>query len=201
MDGPEIRLKKGRRLSGTAVNERGEPVSGAHVSASFTTGQGPRSQPVHQQDCTLTDDRGRFTLLRTNPAGITTLSLTSDRGLMQAVEIDSSAPAKPKLVVTPKGMVTLVGRVINEDGEPVAGAAVHVSQAFNWISETRFGSAPAPLDTVLTDAEGRFQTTEPLPRTRKYRIGVSSPGTLPAGTEFLDYAADDPIFLAFPMSY
>ena len=77
----EIRLQRGAAISGRVIDELGEPVIGARVTAELRSGSPPRYRTVAT---TETDDRGEYRLATLPPAGylvgVTTVATAAIRG-------------------------------------------------------------------------------------------------------------------------
>jgi protocatechuate 3,4-dioxygenase beta subunit len=182
-------------VRGVVLDAAGARAEGARVSAGA--------------EIALTDARGEFTLdVRT--AGTRARLVALKRGLLPAVfepETDArGAPLWPADVVLRLGARAhaLAGRVVDDDGEPVAGAQV-------WLDDpTPFGvGADARLvaENVLrgderfwsferTGADGTFSIDGLL--ARAYRLQVIDPRTLASFESAPVTAADSPVELRLP---
>lgn len=134
-------------ISGQVVDEAGRPVAGAKV--------GTTSNPADPRTAGLEDKRswsgpdGRFALRRL-PAGRVHKVTATREGFAPASRLaDSSAPVRLVLL---QGTVA-AGRVVDEQGSPVAGAELTLSEA-----EQDPAVLASRLDfRAVSDAEGRFQ--------------------------------------------
>ena len=85
----EIRLRRGAAISGRVIDELGEPVIGARVTAELRSGSPPSYRTVAT---TETDDRGEYRLAALPPAGylvgVTTVATAAIRGTQS--ELDPS---------------------------------------------------------------------------------------------------------------
>ena len=130
-----LALAPGETVGGRLVDAAGAPVAGAAVRLSYVTGR----TSVTGQEAVWSDAQGRFAF-----HGLPPIEYPSVR-----VDAPGFAPHEARLgreggtdatIRVPRGG-TIAGRVVNAQGEPVAGTSVR--------SNTNAASA-------LTDAEGRF---------------------------------------------
>ncbi|MFE8599949.1 carboxypeptidase regulatory-like domain-containing protein [Archangium violaceum] len=131
-EGVEVVLGAGSRLSGSVTDEQRMPVEGARVIAVFT---------AHSRFFeTLTDAQGRY-FLGPLPRGEYVLVASHQDTMSRASALRLHPPdvRQSLTLIAPR---TLVGRVLNPEGEPVAGAEVSLGR----MDERR----------VLTDERGHF---------------------------------------------
>ena len=150
-----IRMVPGRVISGTVFDEvTRNPIPFARVYS-------------HQGQLVRTNRDGRFEL-RGVPAGIETLVITGRSSSVRTrvfVDVSERNHAEIDLFLAPGG--TVQGRVLDQNGDPVPGAAVSRSSGSMILS--------AAL-TETTDDEGRF-TFDGFPlKTLMYPLQVSVPG-------------------------
>jgi hypothetical protein len=121
---------------GTVVDERGEPVAGARVVATYRMGLEGKGGYGYI-DAVKTDDTGRFSINReramsgASPKGLgdddrIRLDVTHKDFLFQSLEgVRHFSPEQARNIkVTLLAGRTLRGRVVDSDGKPVAGARV-----------------------------------------------------------------------------
>lgn len=139
-------LESAATLSGQVVDEAGKPVAGARV----TTLPNPADQlsAVMEERESQSGPDGRFVLPKV-PAGRLHLVEAVLEGFAPARQLaDSTAPVRLTLR---RGMVA-VGRVVSEEGLPVAGAQVRLTPDGAGQVPTR----PKPF-LATSDADGRFR--------------------------------------------
>ena len=178
-------LAEPRRLTGQAVNTKGEPVSGALVYPSAyrpsllgKAGHEIHIDPALKEFASRTDASGRF-LLEQIPsdwqADPPYLSITHPSYVDLRVGANSDNPAFERksdgyrVVLTPGGKIR--GRVFDPaSNRPAAGFRIHSISRF-WRS-------------VMTDAEGRYEFTNMAPG--EYWLGPYVPSRMDAGSGFLE---------------
>ncbi len=142
----DIVVPRGACVAGRVTDEEtGEPIPGALVSTLR-----------RDQEPVITDDQGRFALWG--------VERSSFRFQQLGVRADGYAPLGRQLTraaftagvfdVKLKRGVTIRGRVLGPDGEPVVGARVSTASSLlgPWAESARHRYPPA-----LTDADGRFE--------------------------------------------
>jgi hypothetical protein len=110
---------------------------------------------------------------------VVTLPLRSPTTLGAGFELTIRKGKRRRVVLRPAARIgfgdriDLAGRLVRGDGRPVAGAAIQVLSAT--------GSAPEQLvETLATDADGRFRSSAIGTNTRRLRLAYAgSPVTLP----------------------
>ncbi len=141
-------LRRGLAVAGRVVDRQGHPVRGAKVSLGHAwAGQ---DQPIVQ-----TDQDGRFRLEHL-PAGETTLTAQAKGHGPDVIKVDVrlGLPAAELKLGVPR---TIMGRVVDPQGKPVAGARVSSDgwrgfRTLDWSTDTgsdgRFRWDDAPRDSV-----------------------------------------------------
>jgi protocatechuate 3,4-dioxygenase beta subunit len=187
----EIRLRRGAAISGRVVDEIGEPVIGARVSAGVVSGP-PRK--ITTAATTDTDDRGEYRLASLPSGTFAVAAVTAgtrpeaedvrlepgdDRSGMDLVVPTSRSANQPFSVVIPAGVSPLNrapgpaaratgrvrGRIVSSDGTAVPYAQVVLT------------SLHLEPRVVNADGTGRFEFLE-LPG-GTFRLGASKPGFFP----------------------
>jgi hypothetical protein len=193
---PSIEVRRGRSVRGRVVDADGKPAAGAMVQASWQAFErwlesyvdGPKSLT------TRSDDQGEFSFTQIdpvdNPNAGDRLRFWAASGEM-ATETLASPPADKdapvELRLSPNGMVSLSGRVVDAAGHPISGAKVQV-----WTQwRTEYGSVlvQMPLAVsldgdILSDPAGQFRTPRVMSSKGEYSMLVSCDGYLPAGSEW-----------------
>lgn len=130
-------------LEGAVLDLDGRPVEGAHVALEFASGK--------------TDSEGRFALRLKGPGKRGVLMALKPGSLPARLEsatesnLDPEAWPQPLVLRLGGAPLSIEGRVVDVDGEPVPGARV-------WTSDlTHFGAVQAPefgaMTTVAADVE------------------------------------------------
>jgi len=131
----EIACLRGARIDGVVRDAAsGAPVSGARVRLD-----------ARLESRAVTGGDGGFTLRGWDGESC---GIVVESDVHAAVEVD----AAPRVEVALDPALTVVGRVVDEDGNAIAGAAVAVRRSrTGW---DRFGPSPP---SAATDSEGRFE--------------------------------------------
>ena len=141
-------MTTGVSLEGRVVGPDGEPVQGAHVAMSEAAFVYTSNNPFR----VATDASGHFRFAHLKPweegsgRSLDSLSIQAP-GLASQVRRVEIVPDVAPLEIALKAAVPLSGRVVDKEGNPLAGAAVSVgsydrARPFQWRG--------------ITDAEGRF---------------------------------------------
>ncbi len=124
-----IELIAGADASGRVVDEEGNPIEGVEVWTAVTNAS---MEPVE------TDDQGRYTFKGLEPFRKYTMQAgfkrQADHPIYRNgwVEISVDKPGEikaPDIVLRARKGITISGRVVNESGEPIAGAEVIAGKA------------------------------------------------------------------------
>lgn len=176
-----IQLQHGYTVTGTLVDENGQPVNGGVAIESWAVAE----LALPFQRAARTDAGGRF-ILRGLPAGAAMLVLgVSGRGVMRR-EVDLvQEDTALGTVVVPAGH-TLRLRVVAEDGIPVAGAFVSgglVPVRTDALGLAAVRGLPAGEGTVLkVTASGFLPAEQPIPRSEAEEVTVTlRPGVVVRG--------------------
>ncbi|HEX8833500.1 MAG TPA: carboxypeptidase regulatory-like domain-containing protein, partial [Abditibacteriaceae bacterium] len=134
---------------GRAVDEQGQPATGAKILA---------RQKWEQLPGVVGKD-GTFSIAGLEPGEVSFAAL----GEWIVVKPEKvTVPAKEPVVVTLRRspIVPLVGRVVDEEGAPVAGAEVAVGE---MVPTGNGGGSSGGATTVLTDGQGQWKWTPSRP--------------------------------------
>ncbi|MFI5459602.1 MAG: hypothetical protein ACHRXM_29610 [Isosphaerales bacterium] len=175
---PPVEVPRGVEVTGSVVNERGEPVAGAQIEADWEFRKAMLDSIVVR-----TDQSGRFALCGVDP--IAELRLSAWDGFAStAADVTIRAEAartKPVvLTIDPKNTVPVGGRVIDPAGNPVAGASIqlwHRVRARDGremvIEPIMFGDR---FRSIRTDSRGRYRAPRRLPLGGEYDARAVAPG-------------------------
>lgn len=160
LDLEDVRLAPEASIRGTVVDDRGAPIANVGVElrgANADRGRWNDGERAEVSDTYLdvrerrTDDRGRFTFDELAP-GEYTLAYSSDQGRFVEGETLHVAAGEEKSgvkLVVARGS-SIAGRVVDDEGRPLAQARVSVS-SFEGLTEQP--------ERVRTDEDGRFEIT------------------------------------------
>lgn len=162
----EIILERGLAVTGRVLDDRGRPVSGARVSAMMENDGGEMNMDIGFPS-TETDGEGRYRLGGLE-LGRYRISAFSPEGV-RAEAITIVRPGD-NLVNLSFGRTTEVsGRVVDESGEPVAGARVSLAGQPDGRSAPsgadgafRFAAIPDGTYRLSAGSEGLIGPAEPL---------------------------------------
>ncbi|MBI1840642.1 MAG: hypothetical protein HYR88_07280, partial [Verrucomicrobia bacterium] len=141
-------LKPSERIVGVVVDTRKTPVEGAYVGA---WGEGAPGDNV----MTTTDQQGRFELRQENLRADGKLYVLSDHHAPLAFDWEPGARGSEnplRLVLQPPK--TLVGKIADQNRDPVRGAQVRL---LSW------NGSPSVSWSGVTDAQGRFYWSNAAP--------------------------------------
>lgn len=174
-----IRLRQGAALAGIVVDGQGRPVAGASVY------QVEELRPPSELASRLRDDPpaattgtdGRFSLAD-QPRGLPTHLFVSARGFLPATVRGVRPPTAPPLRLRLTPGRRFIGRVLDPEGLPVAGARVTLDcqQAAPGRRDLLVGHLVSKSATTATD--GRFELDE-LPEGQG-KLAIAAPGFVTA---------------------
>ncbi len=144
---------KSVEVSGKVMGSDGQSLGGIHLALSPThpSGRHIASPSRAESFWSTTDDSGSF-IFDQVPEGRYQLTATSPDGyaILEDVEVKEGAPlAIPKLA---SDSVDLSGRLVDSDGQPVAGMALEVSVGTD---------AGVHVFAALTDKDGQYRAQVP----------------------------------------
>jgi thiol-disulfide isomerase/thioredoxin/protocatechuate 3,4-dioxygenase beta subunit len=146
-------MKRGQKLSGVVRDADGKPIVNALVLAGegYSTTAGPEREAIEDSTAARTHADGTFAI-NCLPAGKSlTVAVTAEGFAPAAIPLTMTPQAKPLDVELTAGR-TVVGRVVDEVGKPIAGATVNCDE---W---TPSGNFARPLTRIVrTKDDGRFE--------------------------------------------
>lgn len=173
--GVEVVLLDGARISGIVVDPSGAPVGGADV---IVTKRGWQHMPMFSDSyrfhaVTGADGRFEFTGVKRVALALTAWTPERSSDLLEIDMTQTSEMTDVRLVLEYNGEIT--GEVVEESGEPVAGAPVeHWAELtlevprgvgggkggrVQELLEHKNRALPRASGTTLTDLEGKFRIT------------------------------------------
>ena len=180
-------------LHGRVLDGRGQPIPGAAVSAyvggafdmssGFIVGmtQSALTFPTPTEEV-KTDERGQFLLATLTPGASYELK-TKRSGYAFSVQtnlIVSPEKTSGQLTIILQPAATLKGKVVDEEGRPVADAAVIAleDQGMGGFGRGGAGIGTIKKDYTRSKADGTY-VLDTLNRNQAYRFGVSAAGRAP----------------------
>jgi hypothetical protein len=192
---PEVKSEDQCNVEGTVLNARTKaPLAKAQVRLIRLDG------PAATQNATTTDASGRFKLNGVQPGEYR--ALASRGGFVRQVfgsgKIPTSLTLAPKQTLTGLTLelspgAVIAGRVVDEDGEPLANVQIQPFRSVN--SQGSRQLLPAGR-SASTDDQGGYRLFD-LDSGRYYVSAVYSARAVPAGGAIPAGAADEGVALAF----
>jgi hypothetical protein len=184
-----VRMTRSQSLQGIVVDEQGNRLAEATISYSFA------SERFRREADTLSDSSGKFEIRGLPPSISVEIrasqgNLATDSG--QVLSAPSGNPQEIKLVLAPQVTACPIGRIVDESGNPVAGAKIMLQKGVIRQEEGYGGEDLNPEEItagfapVLSDQEGRFQFPAIRNFADRLKIKVEKPGFLTRETPFLD---------------
>jgi len=156
-DGLELRASPGGRVRGTVLGADGAPAPGAAVSLrpGLNAFLGQLTERQYRWLETMTDEQGRFDLPGVPPgSGYTATAAAPGLALEERHGVDVHVGQVTELVIQSHPGAVVVGEVVDDAGQPCAGA--NVALVYLDISRVLF-SADGRSEPLQTDAAGRFR--------------------------------------------
>jgi hypothetical protein len=184
-DLPAVTLSRAGTARGVVVDERGAPVPGAVVTASWPVNEGPRAMG-RQRRRVVAGRRGEFRVGRVDVGSPVDLSAVAPDGRRTLHAVESGAAAEPaRLVCESSVSVSLAGRVVDAAGRRVADARVHIRVQEYDVGEQPCGDALVEIRgayVIQTREDGWFRTPTSLDPKLLYVALVEADGYEPART-------------------
>ncbi len=186
-DLPPIELSRAGTVRGVVVDERGEPVAGAEIMASWPVDEGPNATWDRQERRAISGRRGEFLIGGVVAGAPVDLWAVAPDRRRTSRSVGSRAGAEPaRLVLASSDAVSLAGRIVNAASHRVAGARVHLRGQPRGFTEVR---ADALVEirgayVILTDDTGWYRTPSILDPEREYAAFVEADGFEPARTNW-----------------
>ena len=164
------------KVHGVVVDENGQPKASAEVLVRWTGVHQRTAVEQPHENAATTNERGEFAIAGIDPRGKTRVIARS--GAAFAVKALAGEPLDKPLRLQLSAQLALNGRVVDESGQPVAGATLEVwhrpwtaSPVASPAKKLDLGKHPAPR----TDAKGRFSVPAPEPE-GEYRFTIRAAG-------------------------
>jgi protocatechuate 3,4-dioxygenase beta subunit len=157
VEGLELRASPGGRLRGIVLGADGAPAPGANVSVrpGLNAFLGQITDRQYRWLDTVTDDQGRFDIPGIPEGNGYTVAVTAPSIALEEVHgVAVQAGQVTTLTVQAHQGAIVAGRVLDPDGEPLAGA--NVAMVYLDISRVLF-SADGRNEPLVTDADGYFR--------------------------------------------
>jgi hypothetical protein len=173
----------------------GRPIPGARVALKLVRVFGGGGRPRSEVPPSLADRLA----VRTGPDGTATITGIAPRDQLVAVRvmadtigtqdvllIKQPGPASEESVITIKlkPITHLAGRIVDQDGQPVAGQLVEI-----WSRREAPPRVPAPVEftsgPLRSAADGSFQTPDDLMAGSNYQVTVRAPGHEPVLSDWI----------------
>ena len=171
------KMRSMTRAQGRVVDEQGQPVAGMAIECVSKVGR-------FDTTTTLVSDReGNFQFFGLPDGMRVSISANAGtRGSKNPLRVKLSNDAKAELIISELPSAQFVGRVVDHRNLPIAGASVSVKTAIVSSPET-FGGVDRNVDarlndddSIVTDANGQFQSPPTTSLTEERSIRVTAPG-------------------------
>jgi Carboxypeptidase regulatory-like domain len=198
LDGPgeidlgTVVLVPGAAIEGRVVDARGRPVAGAGIRVAQPSGSSMmpsvlRMAAGRPADATSAAD-GRFRVTDQQPGSRVDLSVEKD-GYVTADVAGVEAPSPEPLEVVLRTASKVLGRVVTEDGQPVAGASVQVQPESH--GARGFGPGMSGWRQVQSEEDGTFEVADVPPGRVDVAAGAAGYRRLELGG--IEVPADEPL--------
>jgi hypothetical protein len=185
---PPIELNRAGIVRGVVVDDRGEPVGGATVLASWPVNEGPNRSGRRDTRAT-TGPRGEFLVERVVADVTAELSAIAPDGRRMARPVSTRAGAEPvKLALERSASVSLAGRVVNASGVRIDGARVRIRIHNRHSSGQVMGDALVEIRgayVIRTRDDGWFRTPPILDPELEYAVIVEADEFKPARSRWV----------------
>lgn len=163
VDGLEVELSRGVRITGTVRGDDGAPLGGVSIRIEDSE-EDPleRMMPPMMGGQASTDSSGRYTIPAA-PAGETTLAFRRD-GYVTARRTAKLEGKETRVDATLSSGTALSGTVVTQSGAPIAGASVRAVSAVQGTQRVVAESDESGQFTLEGLAEGRYTIVATHPR-------------------------------------
>jgi hypothetical protein len=171
-----ISLQAGSTLQGRLIDPKGNPVAGANVQATPSSGLSPGDFPPDGQASgreAVTDADGAFSLSGFRDGELLTLRFAR-RGFSTRTLTRIETPLAEPLTVELTPAARIAGTVLDEAGNPITGAKLLLAEDRQQGAGAARGRLVAAAET---GSEGRFELEDLAPG--RFRLSALAPGFLP----------------------
>ena len=194
-----VEVVQGSELRGVVRNELNKPLAGAEIAWTGLDGKVVYLGPLGARP--VSDAKGEI-VVEGLPPGVP-IEVTARLGEAATASPTVVTPGQTKdlsLTVSPANTVSLGGRVVDEYGQPIAGALVRVKS--RWKTSTGAEVIePSVLifgtERIVTDAEGRFQVPRKLQRHAHHQAKAFAQGRFGGPTDW--FASTTPSFFVLTL--
>jgi hypothetical protein len=184
-------------LRGKARDEAGRAIAGANIAAEWVMSE--NGQNAGHSTGIIADADGGFALEGLAPgARVKITARYHDRATVKPVEAEAGSREPLEVVLLPKPVVAVTGRVLGPGGMPLAGAAVRIRGRETAGNRSHF-ARPVQLEgnpSIRTGPDGTFRTPRELDRPdHDYQAEVNIAGYHLARTPFVATSAGDIVTL------
>ena len=172
-----IALQAGTAFEGRVVDPEGNPVAGASVQAAPSSGFSPGDLPADGEEPgreAVTGGDGAFSLLGFRDGETVSLRV-SRRGFAARTVTRIETPLPEPLTVELTPAARIAGTVLDESGDPVAGAKLVLAEDSQEDPKAPSGGGSWPVAEV--DSAGRFEMVDLAPG--RFRLSALASGYLP----------------------
>lgn len=168
-----IALQRGMAFEGRVIDPEGNPIAGARVEAAPTSGLSPGDLPADGKEA-LTGGDGAFSLRGFREGEILSLRVIR-RGFAPRTISGIETPLPEPLTVELTPAARIAGTVLDEAGDPVAGAKLVLTEEVSKDSKTPVRGRFVAVAEV--DSAGRFEMVDLTPG--RFQLSALASGYLP----------------------
>lgn len=151
---PTVELTRGVTVEGSVLDAGGKPVGSVWLVANWPAG------PYGGHVTTSSDTNGRFRLARLHPTAEFTLAAQLNGAQAMEPLVLTADPEKPLVLrVQGKNLVSIRGRIVDEDGKPVGGAQYEIRTMGTPVGNM---ADVGVAQRGSSEADGTFESTKTL---------------------------------------
>lgn len=181
---PPILLHRTVTLRGAVVDDRGQPLSGAGISAISMSLERRKGNPKPREVAVRTGERGEFAIAGIDPREPVRLRVTAKEA-SKVVTIAKPGSEAVRIAMA-KEAFRIVGRVADAEGKPIADPVLEIwHRAWRPRPHEAEPKKVSLKEPIRGDARGRFKTP-PLPADGHYRFTIRAAGARTTESAWLD---------------